>query len=45
MKASKTVAKNVLIEKNKDMGSEKNTSTRFRWMHKLLKSTKEEQSC
>ena len=45
VKASKTFSRNVLIEKNKDMGSEKNTSTRFRWRYKLFQSTKEEQSC
>ena len=41
MKARKNLvvkAKNVLIEKNRDMGSEKYISTRFRLISKLLRS-------
>ena len=41
MKARKNLvvkAKNVLIEKKRDMGSEKYISTRFRLISKLLRS-------
>ena len=39
-------ARNVLIEKKRDMGDEKYISTRFRYiLHFLFRSAKEQQSC
>ena len=47
MKARKTLsfdkARNVLIEKTRDMDSEKNISTRFHKISKLFRSAKEQE--